>query len=179
MSRIGKLPVPIPPKVKVEVQDGLVKVEGPKGKLQKRFSPRDVEIRIEDNAVHVTPSRDTRLSKAMHGTARSIINGMVLGVVNGYEKNLTINGVGFKAALKGKFLELSLGYSHELKHPVPEGLTVTLADPTKIKIQGADKHMVGEFAARVYRYYPVEPYKGKGVTIDGQHVRRKEGKKAG
>jgi len=104
---------------------------------------------------------------------------MVEGVTKGFEKNLTITGVGFKAAVDGKFLDLALGYSHGIQHPIPEGLTVTVQDQTKVKVQGYDKQVVGEFAASVRKYYPAEPYKGKGVAIDGQYVRRKEGKKAG
>lgn len=180
MSRIGKLPVALPDKVKAEVKGGLVKIEGPKGKIEKVFDPKAVRITLVNNALQVEPINVRSVfHRAMHGTVRSVINGMVQGVVKGYEKNLTINGVGFKAALKGKVLELNLGYSHDIKHPVPEGITVTVTDATKLKVAGIDKQAVGEFAARVQRYYPVEPYKGKGVTLEGQHVIRKEGKKAG
>ncbi|MDP0499092.1 MAG: 50S ribosomal protein L6 [Verrucomicrobiota bacterium JB022] len=180
MSRIGKLPVVLPAKVKAEVNNGTVKIEGPKGKLEKSFDTKAVTIKLEDNQIVVDPiNRRNTFSRAMHGTVRSVINGMVHGVVNGYEKNLTITGVGFKAAVKGKVLELNLGYSHDIKHPIADGLTVTVAENTKVKVQGIDKQMVGEFAAQVKRYYPVEPYKGKGVTIDGDYVIRKEGKKAG
>ena len=115
----------------------------------------------------------------MYGTARSLINGMVEGVTKGFEKNLTINGVGFKANVEGNKLDLALGYSHPIKHPIPEGLTVTVQDQTKVKVVGYDKQVVGEFAARVKKFFPAEPYKGKGVSIDGEYVRRKEGKKAG
>jgi large subunit ribosomal protein L6 len=115
----------------------------------------------------------------MYGTARSLINGMVEGVTKGYEKNLVIHGVGFKATVMGKVLDLALGYSHDIKHPIPEGLTVTVDNQTQIKVQGYDKQVVGQFAAAVKKYYPAEPYKGKGVAIVGEYVRRKEGKKAG
>jgi len=179
MSRIGKLPVAIPAKVKVEVKDGTISVEGPKGKIARHFNPAVVSVRVENNEVLVSPVSRSRLGGAMHGTARSIINGMVEGVTKGYEKRLTITGVGFKAALKGNVLELNLGYSHDIRHEVPKGITVTLADPTNIKVEGYDKQMVGEFAARIKRAYPAEPYKGKGVAIVGEFVRRKEGKKAG
>lgn len=179
MSRIGKLPVAIPAKVKVAVADNTVSVEGPKGKLSRRFDPAIVAVEADEKEVRVSPVAKSRFARAMYGTARSLINGMVEGAANGFEKNLTINGVGFKAEVKGKVLHLALGYSHPIEQPIADGLTVTVADQTKIKVQGADKQMVGEFAARVQRYYPVEPYKGKGVVIDGQYIIRKEGKKAG
>lgn len=179
MSRIGKLPVSIPEKVKVAVDNGAVTVEGPKGKLEKRFNPTVVDIQVADGAVTVNPAGGNRHARAMHGTARSIINGMVEGVTEGFSKNLTINGVGFRAAVQGKVLKLELGYSHDINHPIPEGLTVTVTDQTKLKVEGPDKQVVGHFAAQVKKFYPVEPYKGKGVSIAGEYVRRKEGKKAG
>ncbi len=176
MSRIGKLPVAIPPKVKVAVKDNTITVEGPKGKLVKSFD-RAVKVAADDTAITVAPAAESRLAKAMYGTARSIIAGMVAGVVSGYEKNLEIQGVGFKATVKGKVLDLALGYSHPINYNIPEGITVTVAENTKVKIQGADKHMVGQVAADIKHFYPVEPYKGKGVRIVGEPVRRKEGKK--
>ena len=179
MSRIGKLPVPIPEKVEVKIDGGTVTVTGPKGTNSKSFDTNILSIAIEDNSVVVQPVGNSRLARAMYGTARSIINGMVEGVTKGFEKNLIISGVGFKATLEGKVLDLALGYSHPIKHPIPDGLTVTVADQTKVKVEGYDKQMVGQFAAQVKKYYPVEPYKGKGVTIVGEFVRRKEGKKAG
>lgn len=180
MSRIGKLPVVIPEKVEVSIKDGSsISVKGPKGQLSKTFNNKVVSLSQEDGSVVVTPVGKSRESKAMYGTARSLINGMVEGVTNGFEKNLTITGVGFKAAVQGSVIDLALGYSHPIKHPIPDGLTVTVQDNTKIKVQGYDKQVVGEFAARVKKFYPAEPYKGKGVSIDGEYVRRKEGKKAG
>ena len=179
MSRIGKLPVAIPEKVEVKIDGGTIEVKGPKGTLNRTFKTSVVSFAVEDGKVVVKPVGNSRLAKAMYGTARSIINGMVEGVTKGFEKNLIINGVGFKANLEGKFLDLALGYSHPIKHPIPEGLTVTVDDQTKVKVQGCDKQMVGQCAAQVKKYYPVEPYKGKGVTIVGDFVRRKEGKKAG
>lgn len=179
MSRIGKLPITIPEKVEVKVDGGTVAVKGPKGTNSKTFSQGLVKIAVEDNTVVVQPASNSRLARAMHGTARSIINGMVEGVTKGFEKNLIITGVGFKAILEGSVLDLALGYSHPIKHPIPAGLTVTVADQTKVKVEGCDKQMVGQFAAQVKKYYPVEPYKGKGVAIQGEFVRRKEGKKAG
>lgn len=176
MSRIGKVPVPIPPKVKVSLQNNLVKVEGPLGKLEKSFD-RNVTIALEDGKVVLHPANDSRLAKAMHGTARAIIQNMVTGVVKGYVKELDIVGVGFKAAVQGKFVDLALGYSHPIKHPIPDGVKVTVTENTHLKVEGVDKHLVGEVAASIRAYYPVEPYKGKGVRITGQHIRRKEGKK--
>jgi len=179
MSRIGKLPVEIPEKVEVKIEGENITVKGPKGSITKTFKSRHVSLKEEDKSVVVTPTSTSRESRAMYGTARSIINGMVEGVSKGFEKNLVINGVGFRANVQGNVLDLSLGYSHPIKHPIPAGLTVTVQDQTKVKVEGFDKQVVGEFAAQVKRYYPAEPYKGKGVAIDGEYVRRKEGKKAG
>ncbi len=175
MSRIGKLPVTIPAKVKVAVNDGTVLVEGPKGKVQRSFDSV-VKIEVVDGKVVVTPLEETRFANAMHGTARSIINGMVEGVVAGFVKELEIQGVGFKAAVVGKVVDLALGYSHPIKYDIPEGIKVTVADQTKVKIEGCDKQLVGKVATEIRAFYPPEPYKGKGVRIVGERVRRKEGK---
>ena len=175
MSRIGKIPVTVPAKVKVEIENTTVKVDGPKGKLSKTFPPV-VKITLEDNEVKVDPLGDTRFARAMYGTARSIIAGMVKGVEIGFSKDLEIHGVGFKANLQGKVLDLALGYSHAIKHTIPDGITVTVNDNTKIKVEGADKQLVGSVAAEIRSYYPPEPYKGKGVRIVGERIRRKEGK---
>mgnify|MGYP001818004958 CR=1 FL=1 len=179
MSRIGKLPVSIPDKVKVAVDGSSIKVEGPKGKLEQSFNPTVIALKEEDGAIVVEPVGNSRHAKAMYGTARSLINGMVEGVTKGFMKQLEINGVGFRAAIQGKNVKLELGYSHDIIHPIPDGLTITMDGQTKMKVEGADKQMVGQFAAHVKSYYPVEPYKGKGVTIVGDYVRRKEGKKSG
>lgn len=175
MSRIGKVPVVIPDKVKVDVKNNVVSVEGPKGKVSKSFDPV-VKIEIKDKKVTVTPVEETRFSAAMYGTARSVIAGMVKGVSEGYTKDLEIQGVGFKANLKGKQLDLALGYSHQILFDIPEGIKVTVTDGTKVKVEGADKQMVGQVTATIRSYYPPEPYKGKGVRIVGERVRRKEGK---
>ena len=175
MSRIGKVPVPIPEKVKVNITDHTVFVEGPKGKVTKTFAPV-VTISITDKKVTVVPIDDTRFARAMYGTARSIIAGMVKGVTDGYIKELEIQGVGFKANLKGKQLDLALGYSHPILFDIPEGIKITVTDQTKLKIEGADKQLVGAVTANIRSYYPPEPYKGKGVRIVGERVRRKEGK---
>ena len=176
MSRIGKQPVPIPDKVKVDVQDHSLQVEGPKGKVSKAFADV-VKLSVNDkNQIIVTPLDQSRFAKAMYGTARSIINGMVKGVTAGYSKDLEIQGVGFKAILKGRQLDLALGYSHPILFDIPEGIKITVADNTKVKVEGADKQLVGAVAAEIRGFYPPEPYKGKGVRLVGERVRRKEGK---
>mgnify|MGYP000103782281 CR=1 FL=1 len=180
MSRIGKLPVKVPAGVKASVKDNTVSVEGAKGKLSQNFGTA-IDIKPEGDEIHVNPASASRHSNAMHGTARSIIAGMVKGVVEGYQKVLEIKGVGFKAELKGKTLTLSLGYAHPCIYEVPEGITVVIGEtPDRnplVTVSGASKHMVGQVASDLKHFYPVEPYKGKGVRIHGEFVRRKEGKK--
>jgi large subunit ribosomal protein L6 len=176
MSRIGKQPVPIPDKVKVDVQEHSIQVEGPKGKVSKSFADV-VRLSVNDkNQIIVTPLVETRFARAMYGTARSIINSMVKGVTVGFSKDLEIQGVGFKAFLKGRQLDLVLGHSHPVLFDIPEGIKVTVTDNTKLKVEGADKQMVGAVTAEIRSFYPPEPYKGKGVRIVGERVRRKEGK---
>jgi large subunit ribosomal protein L6 len=175
MSRIGKQPVPVPAKVKVDVKDATVHVEGPKGKVHKSFSPV-VKVSVADNKVVVHPTEQTRFANAMHGTARSVIAGMVKGVTEGYAKELEIQGVGFKANLKGKVLDLALGFSHPIAMDIPEGIKITVTEGTRLKVEGCDKQLVGAVTAEIRSYYPPEPYKGKGVRIVGERVRRKEGK---
>lgn len=176
MSRIGKLPVAIPDKVKVTVSGSEVAVEGPKGKLTKTFESC-ISVKVEDGNIIVSPNDDSRHANAMYGTARSIINGMVAGVQEPYTKKLEIEGVGFKAVLKGNVLDLALGYSHPILYDVPSGITINIDGGTKLTVEGCDKQMVGQVAADIKGFKPVEPYKGKGVRIVGQYVRRKEGKK--
>jgi len=175
MSRIGKQPVIIPDKVKVGVANSTVSVEGPKGKVSKIFAPV-VKISIADKKVTFAPTENTRFANAMFGTIRSIVAGMVNGVTDGYSKDLEIQGVGFKANLKGKQLDLALGYSHPIVMEIPEGIRITVVDGTKVKVEGCDKQLVGAVTAEIRSYYPPEPYKGKGVRIVGERVRRKEGK---
>jgi large subunit ribosomal protein L6 len=175
MSRIGKQPVSIPDKVKVTVTGEKVLVEGPKGKVEKTFAPV-VKVTVADQKVTFAPTEESRFSKAMYGTARSVVAGMVKGVTDGYVKDLEIQGVGFKANLKGKQLDLALGYSHPIVMDIPEGIKITVVDQTKIKVEGADKQLVGKVTAEIRGYYPPEPYKGKGVRLVGERVRRKEGK---
>jgi len=177
MSRIGKLPIPIPEKAKVSVDGHTISVEGPKGSLKKSFD-NSVKIELLENEVRVSPISESRHAKAMYGTVRSIINGMVVGVVEGYTKKLQIKGVGFRAVLKGNILDLALGYSHPCELVIPEGIKVTVAENTKLTVEGADKQMVGQITAEIFAFFPAEPYKGKGVHIEGRYVRRKEGKKS-
>jgi large subunit ribosomal protein L6 len=177
MSRIGKLPIPVLDKATVVIDGHTVRVEGPKGKLEKTFD-RSTNIELVDNVIKVTPADSSRHAKAMFGTVRSIINNMVIGVVEGYKKEIVLKGVGFRAVLTGNVLDLALGYSHPCLLTIPEGISVKIAENTKLTIEGADKHMVGEITATIFNYYPAEPYKGKGVHIVGKYVRRKEGKKS-
>ncbi len=175
MSRIGKKPVPVPDAVKVAIDGRTVLVEGPKGKLQLDL-PDHTEAKLEEGQVLVTRESDEKRAKAMHGLARSLINNMVVGVEQGFVKKLEINGVGFKAAVKGNVINLNLGYSHEINHEIPAGITVTVENNTSVTVEGADKAVVGKVAAEVRSYYPVEPYKGKGVRYHDEHVVRKQGK---
>lgn len=175
MSRIGKQPIPVPEKVKVDIQGHTVSVEGPKGKISKSFAPV-VTISLIDQEITVVPVDQTRFARAMYGTVRSIVAGMVQGVNEGFMKELEIHGVGFRATLKGNKLDLALGYSHEIVMDIPEGIIVTVTDQTKVKVEGPDKQLVGAVTAEMRSYYPPEPYKGKGVHIKGEFVRRKEGK---
>ena len=161
MSRIGKQPVLIPDKVKVTVNGDVVLVEGPKGKVQKTFAPA-VKVTVAEKKVTFAPTDESRFAKAMYGTARSVVAGMVKGVTDGYSKDLEIQGVGFKAALKGKQLDLALGYSHPILMDIPDGIKVTVVEGTKVKVEGADKQLVGAVTAEIRGYYPPEPYKGKG-----------------
>ncbi|MDD3179419.1 MAG: 50S ribosomal protein L6 [Opitutaceae bacterium] len=175
MSRIGKQPIPIPDKVKIDIKGQTVLVDGPKGKVQKSFADV-VKIEKADNKIVVKPVEESRFANAMYGTARSVIAGMVKGASVGYVKELEIQGVGFKANLKGKQLDLALGYSHPILFDIPDGVKITVTDQTKLKVEGADKQMVGQVTAEIRSFYPPEPYKGKGVRIVGERVRRKEGK---
>lgn len=177
MSRIGKLPIPILDKVTVAVNGQTVRVEGPKGKLEKTFD-NSTNIEADDKEVRVVPANSSRHSKAMFGTVRSIINNMVVGAAEGYKKEIVLKGVGFRAAITGNVLDLALGYSHPCLLTIPEGIKVTVSENTKLTIEGPDKHLVGEITASIFNFYPAEPYKGKGVHIVGKYVRRKEGKKS-
>ncbi|HTI72691.1 MAG TPA: 50S ribosomal protein L6 [Candidatus Limnocylindria bacterium] len=175
MSRIGKSPVAIPAKVKVTVTGNRVAAEGPKGKLELNL-PAHTAAQVEGTAVKVTRASETSQAKAMHGLARSLINNMVKGVSEGFQKKLEIHGVGFKAAVQGTNLNLALGYSHPINYALPAGIKVTVEENTKLTVDGADKEMVGRVASEVRSFYPPEPYKGKGVRYVGEKIVRKEGK---
>jgi large subunit ribosomal protein L6 len=166
MSRIGKKVIDLPK---------AVKVEGPKGKLEWTL-PKQISARIEDSKVVVERASELRQVRALHGLSRALVANMVQGVSDGFTKDLEIHGVGFKAAVQGKALNLSLGFSHPVLFPIPEGIKVTVTENTKIKIEGIDKKVVGQVAADIRAYYPPEPYKGKGVRYAGEHLVRKEGK---
>jgi large subunit ribosomal protein L6 len=177
MSRIGKLPVPVPAGVDVTVEDSLVTVKGPKGTLSHNVADPITIDRAEDGTIEVRRPDDQRNSKSLHGLTRTLINNMVVGVTEGYEKKLEIVGVGYRVLSKGPTqLEFQLGYSHSITFDAPEGITFTVEAPTRFGVQGIDKQLVGEVAANIRKLRKPEPYKGKGVRYAGEHVRRKVGK---
>ena len=180
MSRIGKKPVTVPPKVNVAVADHAVNIEGPLGKLQWTF-PGPIDVAYDDatRLLRVTRLQDDRQGRALHGLTRAMIQNMVVGVTAGYEKKLEIVGVGYLAALQGQILQLRVGYANEVHLTIPAGLKVTCPDQTHVIIKGIDKQLVGQFAAEVRGVREPEPYKGKGIRYDGEHVRRKAGKAVG
>src|SRR5437764_12268406 len=176
MSRIGNKAVEIPDKVKVNVgYSGQVSVEGTKRKMQWTL-PREIKASVQDNRVSLVREADTRSAKALHGLSRSLVHNMVQGVSEGFTKQLEIEGVGFRAAVQGSTLNLSLGFSHPIQFSIPKDIKITVTDNTKIAIQGADKKLVGQVAADIRRFYPPEPYKAKGVRYAGEQIRRKVGK---
>jgi large subunit ribosomal protein L6 len=175
MSRIGKQPIAIPAKVKVDVQGQKVRVEGPKGKLNFEL-PRRTSAAVDAGKIVVARQGEDAEAKALHGLSRSILNNMVKGVTDGFVKKLEIQGVGFKAAVAGKVVNLSLGYSHPINYPIPDQIKVTVDENTKVTIEGPDKQLVGQVAAEIRSFYPPEPYKGKGVRYSDEKVVRKEGK---
>jgi large subunit ribosomal protein L6 len=179
MSRVGKNPIPIIDGVKVDIADRTVNVVGPKGKLS--FTHREevaVALSEDGKTLQVTRTNDERASRAYHGLTRALVNNMILGVKNGYEKKLEIIGVGYLAAIKGKVLQLRVGFANELHLPIPEGLDVTCPDQTHVNIKGCDKQAVGQFAAFVRSLRKPEPYKGKGVRYVGEQIKLKPGKSA-
>ncbi len=176
MSRVGKKPVVIPSGVTASVEGQLVKVKGPKGQLQFQVHD-DVDVKFEEGAVKVAPRHETNRSRALYGTARAQVASIVEGVTKGFEKKLEITGVGYRAALQGKSLQLALGYSHDVVFPIPEGISIVVPKPTEIVINGIKSQRVGQVAAEIRGYRPPEPYKGKGIRYSDEFIFRKEGKK--
>jgi large subunit ribosomal protein L6 len=176
MSRIGKKPIAVPTGVTVTLQGQNLKVKGPKGELSFDII-EDVEVIHEGSELLVKPKSDTKRAKSMWGMCRTQISNMVEGVTKGFEKSLELNGVGYRASMKGSVLVLQLGYSHDIDYPAPDGIKIDAPKQTEIKIMGIDKQKVGQVAAEIRRYRSPEPYKGKGVKYAGEKIRRKEGKK--
>lgn len=176
MSRVGKNPVSIPNGVTVEIANDEVRAKGKLGELSLALNAL-VDVKIEDGQVSVQPSNDTKQARMMWGTMRAQISNIVTGVSEGFKVNLEINGVGYRAAVEGKDLVLSLGYSHPIRYPIPKNISVTCERPTAIEIAGADKQQIGQMAAEIRAYRPPEPFKGKGVKYANEQILRKEGKK--
>ena len=175
MSRIGKQPVTLPAGVSAKVADGVVTLKGPKGELTLK-APETVAVALEGTALNTTRQGEDKQSRADHGTIRALLQNMVVGLKEGYSRELEIQGVGFKASISGKQLTLNVGYSHPVEYTVPEGITVAVTDGTQLKVSGIDKQLVGQVSARIRSFRPPEPYKGKGVRYKNERVRRKAGK---
>jgi large subunit ribosomal protein L6 len=176
MSRIGKKPVAIPAGVTANVAGQAISIKGPKGTLQLAL-PEDVAAKMEAGAVQIDPRNETKRARAMWGMSRALLANIVTGVTQGFERRLEITGVGYRAAVQGKNLQLSLGYSHDIQYPIPEGIAIVTPKATEIVITGIDKQKVGQVAAEIRGYRPPEPYKGKGIKYAGEYIFRKEGKK--
>ena len=177
MSRIGKKPIPVPSSVTVAIEPELVRVNGPKGELSERIH-RDITVAKDGDELVVTRPTDRGQHRALHGLTRSLVANMVEGVTNGYAKTLEIQGVGYRAQLKGRNLELALGYSHPVSVKAPEGIEFEVPQPTRVIVRGISKQLVGEIAANIRKQRPPEPYKGKGIRYEGEYVARKVGKRA-
>lgn len=177
MSRIGKLPIQILENVELSIQDGLVKVKGPKGELQQKVDP-GLTLEREGNLLHVKRPNDERRWRALHGLTRTLINNMIVGVTEGFRKTLVIEGVGYRAEKKGKGVQFALGYSHPIYFVPPQGIEVNVLAPTRVEVVGIDKVLVGQVAAKIRSFRPPEPYKGKGIRYENEYVRRKAGKTA-
>jgi large subunit ribosomal protein L6 len=175
MSRIGNSPIALPSGVEVKINGSDVTVKGAKGTLERTFDAR-ISFTIEDNVVEVIRSNDERDTRALHGLSRALLNNMVIGVSEGYKKDLEMVGVGYRASLKGKDLELLVGFSHPVRIEAPNGVDFEVPEATKISVSGIDKQLVGQVAADIRKVRPPEPYKGKGIRYVGEHVRRKAGK---
>jgi large subunit ribosomal protein L6 len=176
MSRIGKKPVPIPAGVEASVDGQTVRAKGPKGELTLALV-EDVKVAIGDEGIKVDPADESRRARAMWGLSRSLVQNVVTGVKDGFEKRLEITGVGYRAAVQGRNLQLQLGYSHDIAYPIPEGIQIVCPRPTEVVVSGIDKQRVGQVAAEIRAFRPPEPYKGKGVKYAGEFIFRKEGKK--
>ncbi len=176
MSRIGKKAVPVPSGVTANIEGQTVKVKGPKGALQLVLHG-DVQAKMEQDGIKVDPRFETKRARSQWGTYRTLVSNLMTGVTKGFEENLEITGVGYRAAVQGKNLQLQLGYSHDVVYPIPEGIAIVTPKPTEIKISGIDKQRVGQVAAEIRGFRPPEPYKGKGVKYAGEFIFRKEGKK--
>jgi large subunit ribosomal protein L6 len=177
MSRIGKMPITIPDKVKIDITDATVTVTGPKGSLKQAIHPR-IQVEIENNVLTVKRPSESKFFKSQHGLVRALINNMVVGVTDGYTKELEIVGVGYRAEIKGSFLYLTLGYSHPIYLKPPDGIAIECEGNQKIKVSGFDKTLVGQIAAKIRSFRPPEPYKGKGIKYKNEYIRRKAGKTA-
>lgn len=177
MSRVGKLPIQVSSGIKVEILGLLVKVEGPKGYIEKKFFGH-IAIEYTDPQIIVRPLNTSKAAKAMWGTARSIINGMVIGVTDGFQEELEVNGIGYKASVNGNYLNLTLGKSHNTKIEIPKEIKVRTPKPTVILLESYDKHKLGQYVSVIRRQRPPEPYKGKGIKCKGEYTQRKEGKKS-
>jgi len=175
MSRIGKQPVPVPGEVKVEYKNNLMSVKGPKGSLE-LIVHSDSVVNVSDSEIVVSRPDDSKDSRRIQGLVRSLINNLVVGVSKGFEKKLAITGVGYKAAVQGKVLNMALGYSHPINYDIPAGITIAVEKNTSITISGADKQLVGSVAAKVRSFRGPEPYKGKGIRYEDEYIRRKVGK---
>ena len=176
MSRIGRKAVAVPSGVTANVEGQTVKVKGPKGAMQVVL-PGDVTAKMESGGIKVDPRNETKRARSMWGTSRTLVANLMTGVTKGFERKLEITGVGYRAALQGKNLQIALGYSHDVNYPIPEGIAITTPKPTEIVITGMDKQKVGQVAAEIRAFRPPEPYKGKGVKYTGEYIFRKEGKK--
>jgi large subunit ribosomal protein L6 len=176
MSRIGRLPVTVPAGVDIAIEGQTVKVKGPKGELSVKLVP-EVSATLEDGAIAVSPREGAERGPQMWGLSRTLVNNLVEGVTNGFTQKLEIQGVGYRAAVQGKVLNLQLGFSHDVPYAIPAGITIVTEKPTMISVSGIDKQLVGQVAAEIRSWRPPEPYKGKGVRYEGEYVRRKEGKK--
>lgn len=175
MSRVGKKPITIPSGVEVVINGDTITVKGKLGEMQRKI-PDCIKLEKNDAQLVLTRNNEEKRSIALHGTTRSLVNNMIQGVSNGYKIELEINGVGYRAQMQGQTLILQVGFSHPIEYPIPDGIKVTATDPTKLSVEGCDKHLVGLVGSRIRNFYPAEPYKGKGIKYKDEQIRRKAGK---